>query len=95
MLSIVAFMHLLGVKRQMLNYHRIRNLAIAIALTGTTLSSFATKAAAQLFSDAGFLDVGDTVEHTFQGTADQQVTISVESGDFDPYMTVYGPGVDS
>jgi serine protease Do len=43
-------------------------------------------------SDAGFLDVGNTVDHTFQGAAGQEVTISVHSEDFDPYMTVYGPG---
>ncbi|MBD2088359.1 PPC domain-containing protein [Microcoleus sp. FACHB-1515] len=76
----------------MLNYHSVRKLAIAIALTGTTFALLVPKAIAQVFSDAGFLDVGETVDHTFQGTAGQEVTISVESGDFDPYMTIYGPG---
>jgi hypothetical protein len=84
--------HLIEVKRKMLHYHRTGKLAIAIALTETTFSLFATKATAQIFSDAGFLDIGDTVDHTFQGTAGEEVTISVESADFDSYMTVYGPG---
>jgi hypothetical protein len=88
----IAFIHLLRVKAIMLNHHSIRKLTTVIALTGTTFALLAPKAIAQLFNDAGFLDVGDTVEHTFQGTANQEVTISVESTDFDPYMTVYGPG---
>lgn len=72
--------------------HQICRLAIAIALSGTVLSLLAGKATAQIFNDAGFLDVGETVDHTFQGRTNQEVTISVESADFDPYMTVYGPG---
>jgi hypothetical protein len=75
------FAHLIEVKPQMLIYHRACKLVIAIALTGTTLSLFATKATAQIFSDAGFLNVGDIVEHTFQGNVGKEVTISVESTD--------------
>lgn len=75
-----------------MNRHFLSKLVIAIALSGTAFTLFASKAAAQIFSESGFLDVGDTVDHTFQGTTGQRVTISVESEDFDPYMTVSGPG---
>jgi hypothetical protein len=84
--------HLIEVKRKMLHYHRTGKLAIAIALTETTFSLFATKATAQIFSDAGSLDVEDTVDHTFQRIAGEELTISVESADFDPYMILYGLG---
>lgn len=75
-----------------MNRHFLSKLVIAIALSGTAFTLFASKAAAQIFSESGFLDAGDTVDHTFQGTTGQRVTISVESEDFDPYMTVSGPG---
>jgi hypothetical protein len=76
----------------MFNRHLFNRFAVAIALSGAALTLLPSQASAQIMSDAGFLDIGDTVDHTFQGTAGQDVTISVYSEDFDAYMTVYGPG---
>lgn len=68
------------------------------AATGTTPST--RPSSGPLLQARGSLGPGSSVleadgsfyqEHTFEGTAGQRVTISLESRDFDPYLILIGP----
>jgi hypothetical protein len=70
----------------------LSSVAVTAAISGAMLTFLAEGASAQMLSEGGFLDPGETVQHTFYAEAGQEVWISVTSSDFDTYLTLYGPG---
>lgn len=76
--------------------------ALAIGLGDVPQDAWAQEASPSVILDVeGSLEDGDSLipmdnslydEHTFEGQADQQVTITLASTEFDPYLIVFSPG---
>ncbi|MEB3210334.1 MAG: PPC domain-containing protein, partial [Leptolyngbyaceae bacterium] len=72
--------------------HIHNRILLPVIIGGVTAILAAGNVSAQILDEGGFLDLEETVQHTFRGSAGQELFISAESVDFDTYLTLYGPG---